>query len=197
MRRSHAHRLPGDTRRRALGLVAGGVAVAALAVLSLPSGFAANRPSGPTAVSPASPTEVIVGDPPVSGAPARTPSVSTPPLRSSVPPEAVQPTRSVDHFGLGLPIADRDNGRLLIVNQAKQVLWRFPVRGSLPSGQGFSADDAFLAPDARTIVANDEAHNVIDRIDIVTHKVVWQYGPRSRCRTARLPSTTTFGRGSS
>ncbi len=102
----------------------------------------------------------------------------------TVPPNAIQPTSPVDHFGLGLLIADRGNGRLLIVDQAKQVLWRFPVAGSLPTGQRFSADDAFLAPDGRTIVANDEAHDVIDRIDIVTRRIVWQYGHYNRSGSA-------------
>jgi outer membrane protein assembly factor BamB len=82
----------------------------------------------------------------------------------------------VGRFGLGLLIADRGNGRLLIVDDAGTILWRFPGPGSLPPGQGFAADDAFLAPDGRTIVANDEAHQVVDRIDIVSRKVVWQYG---------------------
>ena len=35
-------------------------------------------------------------------------------------------------------------------------------------------------PTARTIVANDEAHQVIDRIDIATGKIVWQYGHYNR-----------------
>lgn len=83
-------------------------------------------------------------------------------------------------FGLGLLIADRGNGRLLIVDQSGRILWRFPVAGSLPPGQSFSADDAFLAPDGRTIVANDETHQVIDRIDLVSRRVVWQYGHYGR-----------------
>ena len=83
---------------------------------------------------------------------------------------------ALGRFGLGLLIADRGNGRLLIVDDAHRILWRFPTAGSLPPGQQFSADDAFLAPDGRTIVANDEFHQVIDRIDIRTRKIVWQYG---------------------
>ena len=86
----------------------------------------------------------------------------------------------VGRFGLGLLIADRGNGRLLIVNEAHDVLWQFPVAGSLPAGQAFAADDAFIAPDGRTIVANDEAHQVIDRIDILTRRVTWQYGHYNR-----------------
>ncbi|HEY8631787.1 MAG TPA: PQQ-binding-like beta-propeller repeat protein, partial [Candidatus Limnocylindrales bacterium] len=80
----------------------------------------------------------------------------------------------------GLLIADRGNGRLLAVDDAGRILWRFPVAGSLPQGQSFQADDAFVAPDGKTIVANDEAHQVIDRIDIATRRVIWQYGHYGR-----------------
>lgn len=79
-------------------------------------------------------------------------------------------------FPGGLLIADRGNGRLIVVTSTGQPLWRFPTTGSLPPGQGFAADDAFVAPDGKTIVANDEGHHVIDRIDIRTRKIVWQYG---------------------
>ncbi|HEX8940400.1 MAG TPA: PQQ-binding-like beta-propeller repeat protein, partial [Candidatus Limnocylindrales bacterium] len=82
--------------------------------------------------------------------------------------------------GGDLLIADRGNGRLLIVDPAGHVLWRFPVAGSLPPGQRFSADDAFIAPDGRTIVANEEDHQVVVRIDIATHRIVWTYGRYDR-----------------
>jgi hypothetical protein len=75
-----------------------------------------------------------------------------------------------------LMIADRQNGRILIVDPAGKVRWRFPVAGSLPAGQRFAADDAFLSPDGKTIVANEEGHEVIVRISIATRKVVWEYG---------------------
>jgi len=77
-------------------------------------------------------------------------------------------------------IADRGNGRLLVVTDAGRIAWSFPGPGSLPRGQRFAADDAFIAPDGRTIVANDEAHQVIDRIDIATRRVIWQYGQYNR-----------------
>jgi len=77
-------------------------------------------------------------------------------------------------------IADRGNGRLLVVDNRGHVLWSFPGAGSLPRGQAFAADDAFIAPDGKTIVANDEAHQVIDRIDIASRKVIWQYGHYNR-----------------
>jgi len=114
---------------------------------------------------PAGPTSPPSQDPAAGNSPAPSqPTPSSPPLAAS------------GRFGAGLLIADRGNGRLLIVNEAKAILWSFPGPHSLPNGQRFSADDAFLAPDGKTIVANDEAHQVIDRIDIATGKVIWQYG---------------------
>ncbi len=79
-------------------------------------------------------------------------------------------------FPYGLLIADRGNARILAVDNAGHVFWQFPVKGSLPPGVHFAADDAFVAPDGKTIVANDEYNQVIYRIDIRTRKVVWQYG---------------------
>ncbi len=98
---------------------------------------------------------------------------------SLVPPLSPSPGRTAGATVTAagdLLIADRGNGRLLIVDRTRHVLWRFPVAGSLPKGQHFAADDAFIAPDGKTIVANDEAHEVVDRIDIATRRVVWQYG---------------------
>jgi len=88
-------------------------------------------------------------------------------------------------FPGGLLIADRGNGRLLVIDATRHVLWRFPRPGSLPGGQRFRADDAFLAPDGKTIVANDEQHQVIDRIDVRTRKVIWQYGRYDHAGSAR------------
>ncbi len=87
-------------------------------------------------------------------------------------------TAVADHgpFPNGLLIADRGNGRLIVVNDAKKIIWRFPAGGSLPRGRAFSADDAFFAPDGKTIVANDEGRHIIYRIDIATKKVIWSYG---------------------
>jgi outer membrane protein assembly factor BamB len=83
---------------------------------------------------------------------------------------------AVGPFAGDLLIADRQNGRILIVDPKGTIRWRFPIAGSLPAGRPFAADDAFLAPDGRTIVANEEGHQVVDRIDIATKRIVWQYG---------------------
>jgi len=121
---------------------------------------------------------------PTASFPLADPIQSDPPMASAVPFSSASPVPIAGRFGLGLLIADRGNGRLLIVSDAHQVLWHFPVAGSLPTGQRFSADDAFLSLDGRTIVANDEAHQVIDRIDVVSRRVIWQYGHYDRAGSA-------------
>jgi outer membrane protein assembly factor BamB len=98
---------------------------------------------------------------------------------STTPQAAARPAslNPGGHLPNGVLIADEGNGRLIAVSATGRVLWQFPkVAGALPAGQRFTADDAFFAPDGRTIVANDEFHQVIDRIDIATGKVIWQYG---------------------
>jgi outer membrane protein assembly factor BamB len=86
----------------------------------------------------------------------------------------------------GVLIADEGNGRLVAISAAGAILWHFPsVAGALPKGQYFTADDAFFSPDGKTIVANDEFHQVIDRIDIATGKVIWQYGHYGHAGSAK------------
>ena len=112
--------------------------------------------------------------PAATGAPSPASPAPNAPL-TPLPGSAAQP-----RFPGGLLIADRGNGRLLIVTDAGRIVWTFPGPQSLPPGQRFAADDAFVAPDGRTIVANDEQHQVIDRIDIATRRITWQYGAYDR-----------------
>jgi hypothetical protein len=128
--------------------------------------------SGPGASAPTAATASTAPPSPSQGA---SPN-ALPSSPSATPPQTAAAPTTSGRFGEGLLIADRGNGRLLIVNDAHRILWRFPGPRSLPAGQRFAADDAFLAPDGKTIVANDEGHQVIDRIDISSRRVVWQYG---------------------
>jgi outer membrane protein assembly factor BamB len=152
----------------ALALTVGGIAIAAnphppsSAPPSAAGGGHSSAPIGASGPSPSAPP-LAIG----SAAPSPAPSGS-----SSPPPVAV----ASGPFTGDLLIADRQNGRLLIVDPAGAIRWRFPVAGSLPAGQGFAADDAFIAPDGKTIMANEEGHEIIVRIDIATKKIIWQYG---------------------
>jgi outer membrane protein assembly factor BamB len=172
-----------DPRIVALGLVAAATIVSQLPIfpgVSQADSAAVRGSASPVMIaSPsASPARTERGgpsaDPSVPGAsvPGGSDPVTTPVASGSAAPGPGIGSR----FPGGLLIADRGNGRLLVVDDRGRLLWTFPGPGSLPRGQRFAADDAFVAPDGRTIVANDEAHQVIDRIDIATRRVVWQYG---------------------
>jgi outer membrane protein assembly factor BamB len=147
------------------------VAIAALTSSASPSpaarGALSNPPGGGNPSVPAASSGVGTARSfPASAVPGTASGVLPPGAAVAVP----------GRFPGGLLVADRGNGRLLVVTASKHVAWSFPGPGGMPHGQHFSADDAFVSPDGRTIVANDEAHEVIDRIDIATRRVVWQYG---------------------
>jgi len=180
-----AHRMRrtrGMSARRVVGLVAI-VGVLAFVAIRWPAGTDPAVAS-PGAPSPGSPTPSAAPSATANSAAEATPSAtaldSQPPSPSPTSPPSTSGRPAADRFGLGLLIADRGNGRLLVVNDAKRILWRFPIASSLPRGQRFAADDAFIAPDGQTIVANDEQHQVIERIDIASRRVVWQYGHYDR-----------------
>ncbi len=123
--------------------------------------------------TPSTSFAAIASTPAPSRGPSGPMSVTSRPVRQ---PLTASTGTLMGRFPGGLLIADRGNGRLLVVSSTGRPMWRFPTTGSLPFGQAFAADDAFIAPDGKSIVANDEGHHVIDRIDIATRKIVWQYG---------------------
>jgi outer membrane protein assembly factor BamB len=174
MRPPAAHRVRSNRRGRNLTISAGVVVVVASAWLAAssvlrstahPPARAASSP--PAATGPGTPSDA-----------AGAPSASGPPLSGSASVGAGQP------FPFGLLIADRANDRLLAIDNIGHVLWTFPHGNALPRGQGFSADDAFIDQNLKTIVANDEFHEVVDRIDIATGRIVWQYGHYGRAGSA-------------
>ena len=147
---------------RALTLVVIGALLAGCGGSTLPSSATTSPPSAVR--PPASPTASTNGLLPVP---------KSPPAPSLMP----TPTPTLPGpFPGGLLIADRGNDRLIVVDNAGRIVWTFPVAGSLPAGQGFSADDAFISPDGRTITANDEDLEVVVRIDIASRRVIWEYG---------------------
>jgi len=76
-----------------------------------------------------------------------------------------------------LLIADRGNDRILLVNQAHRVLWRFPTLWDLHHGVHLNFnDDSFVAASNRAIVANEEEAHTVVSIDIKTHERVHLFG---------------------
>lgn len=170
---------PTTARRRGPGIwilslsVAVVVLAVGAAVLTAPGG------SGSSAAAAVASASAASGDPSASGAPASAAAIgaaSPAPSASATASAPAGAAAAAGPFPHGLLIADRGNGRILAVDNAGHIFWQFPVKGSLPGGLPFAADDAFVSPDGKTIVANDEYHQVIYRIDIKTRKVIWQYG---------------------
>jgi len=68
-----------------------------------------------------------------------------------------------------LLIADRANNRVIEVTPDRKIVWEFPRPGDLPPGQRFRwPDDAFYAPDGKSIVINEEESHAIVLVDYAT-----------------------------
>ena len=175
--------LPPPARRRRRRM-AGTIVATLLAVVACGSPVTTGVPASGAAGSPGPASAngsagSNGGSPGSAGTPAASAAGASAPASIATPiPLGV--TSVAAPFAASLLIADRGNGRLLVISNSGRILWKFPVAGSLPKGQAFAADDAFISPDGKTIVANDEDHQVINRIDIATRKVIWQYGTYNR-----------------
>jgi len=76
-----------------------------------------------------------------------------------------------------LLIADRGNNRLLLVDAAKHVLWRYPARGRpAPRGGFYFPDDAFFVAHGTGILSNEEDNHTIVRIGFPDGRLQWSYG---------------------
>jgi outer membrane protein assembly factor BamB len=74
-----------------------------------------------------------------------------------------------------LLIADRGNDRILLVDNRKQILWRYPP----PAGPAYPFrfdDDAFFGPGFSTIVSNQEDQHTIQIISFPGGRLLWRYG---------------------
>ena len=103
------------------------------------------------------------------------------PSTSPDPAPSVSPTALPGVLPGNLLIADRANNRVIEVSPDRQVVWEFPRPGDLQPGQHFRwPDDAFYAPDGKSIVVNEEEAHAIVLVDYATHRIVWQYGVPER-----------------
>jgi N-acetylneuraminic acid mutarotase len=80
-------------------------------------------------------------------------------------------------FAGRLLIADRGNNRLLVVNAAKKVLWRFPSHAHpAPPGGFYFPDDAFFTHGGTQIISNEEQNERIVQLAFPSGKLLWSYG---------------------
>ncbi len=76
-----------------------------------------------------------------------------------------------------LMIADRGNDRLIVVNAAKRVLWRFPSRAHpAPPGGFYFPDDAFFTHHGTAIISNEEQNERIVQLAFPSGRLRWSFG---------------------
>jgi hypothetical protein len=73
-----------------------------------------------------------------------------------------------------LLIADRGNDRLLLVDGAKHILWRYPH--GKPSYPFHFDDDSFFSHDYHRIITNQEEQHTIEVLSFPEGEVLWHYG---------------------
>jgi hypothetical protein len=74
-----------------------------------------------------------------------------------------------------LLIADRGNDRMLLVDSARHIYWRYPggTRLAMPFRFG---DDTFFGPHFDRIISNQEDQNTIQIISFPAKRILWRYG---------------------
>ncbi|MGN6816207.1 MAG: Kelch repeat-containing protein [Solirubrobacterales bacterium] len=97
---------------------------------------------------------------------------------ASTGPEAAKPSGgNVPPFEGKLMIADRGNNRIIVVNNRKQVLWRYPSKAHpAPPGGFYFPDDAFFIHGGGAIISNEEQNERIVQLSYPGGKLLWSYG---------------------
>jgi len=80
-------------------------------------------------------------------------------------------------FGDLLLVADRGNNRLLLLNDANQVIWTYPsATMPAPPGGFYFPDDAFFIRHGTAIISNQEENETVVEIAYPSGHILWQYG---------------------
>ena len=89
------------------------------------------------------------------------------------------------YFGARLLIADRGNNRLLLLDAAMHVVWRYPSPG-LPRDplRFYFPDDAFFVDHGTAIISNQEQNETIIKLAYPSGKIIWSFGHPGRSGTA-------------
>jgi hypothetical protein len=85
-------------------------------------------------------------------------------------------------FGDRLLIADRGNNRLLLLDSASHVVWKYPSGGAPPL---YYPDDAFFTDRGTAIISNQEENETIVKLAYPSGKIIWSYGHPRKPGTAR------------
>ncbi|HEX6456952.1 MAG TPA: kelch repeat-containing protein [Solirubrobacterales bacterium] len=76
-----------------------------------------------------------------------------------------------------LMIADRGNNRIIVVNNRKRVLWRYPSKAHpAPPGGFYFPDDAFFTHGGTQIISNEEKNERIVQLSFPSGRLLWSYG---------------------
>jgi hypothetical protein len=84
-------------------------------------------------------------------------------------------------FGARLLVADRGNNRLLLLDSASRVVWKYPSAGA---PRLYFPDDAFFTDHGRAIISNQEENETIIKLAYPSGKITWSYGHPGRPGTA-------------
>ncbi len=80
-------------------------------------------------------------------------------------------------FHGSLMIADRGNDRIIVVNNRKQIIWRFPSKAHpAPPGGFYFPDDAFFIHGGHGVISNEEQNERIVQLAYPSGKLLWSYG---------------------
>jgi outer membrane protein assembly factor BamB len=89
------------------------------------------------------------------------------------------------YFGARLLIADRGNNRLLLLDDAMHLVWKYPPAAAPRDPLRFYfPDDAFFADHGTAIISNQEQNDTIVKIAYTSGKIIWSYGHPRRPGTA-------------
>lgn len=102
-------------------------------------------------------------------------------LRAAKPSHPAKPSSQASGhappFQGQLMIADRGNNRIIVVNNQKKVLWRFPSKAHpAPPGGFYFPDDAFFIHGGTGIISNEEQNERIVQLSYPGGKLLWSYG---------------------
>src|SRR5271166_4134936 len=89
------------------------------------------------------------------------------------------------YFGAKLLIADRGNNRLLLLDAAMHVVWRYPAPG-LPRDplRFYFPDAAFFTGHGTAIISNQEQNETIIKLAYPSGKIIWSFGHPAHAGTA-------------